>query len=72
MRRSSTQFLTVEAQGTGGGLVEAAQNVEERRFTGTVGANNGVDQAFGGVEADASQRHDAAETLFEAFDLEQG
>ena len=70
--RQAAEFMIVKPDGAGGGLVKAAQGVEQGGFTRAVGADDGVNQAFRRLETDPSQSHDPAEALFQSFDDQQG
>ncbi len=63
--------MTVEADRTGRRSIKAAEVVEQGGFTGAIGADYGIDQAFRHLETDASQSHDTAEALFQIVDCDQ-
>jgi len=70
--RQAAEFMSVKPDGAGGGLVKATQGIEQGGFARAVGTDDGVNQAFGRLETDPGQGHDAAEALFQSFDDQQG
>src|SRR5882672_1825365 len=60
-----------EADTALGGLVEAADDVEQRGLAGAVGADDGQDLAALDLEAHLVQRHQRAEAHADGLDLEQ-
>ena len=71
MRRQARDVVPLEADAAGCRLVDAADEIEDRRLAGAVRADDREDLALVDAEADAVDRLDAAEMHGQIFDLEQ-
>jgi hypothetical protein len=71
VRRRAQQALAVEGDLALVRLVQARDQVEERRLPGPVGPDQAGDLPLGHVQRDVVDRHDPAERLRHVLDREQ-
>src|SRR5262245_36509123 len=69
MRGKTDQVRISKGKRTGLGLVDAREEVEQRRLAGAVRADQGEDRALGHLERDVLHRRHAAEALVQAICL---
>ena len=71
-RRDGREIGTVEHDAAAAWPQHARDHVEQRGFAGAVGADHAADFACGYIKADIGNGLQAAKTLAEMFDAEQG
>src|SRR5579863_6925471 len=71
VRRLSVQTLVAHPDFASGGALEAGDDAQQRRFSGTALAENGEEFALGDVEGNFPQNHVLTKTLGHVADAQQ-